>query len=90
MKDATRRTASPKRCHSSTLPHSGTTAPIEARRLSSSVDVVLPVVGETLPGDRQHVARAIQDCVTDDGDPPIYCGVSLLEPADVDLRRSLL
>ena len=64
---------------------SGTTAPVEARRLPSGVDVVVPVVGEALsPSNRQHVARAIQDGIADDGDPPVHCRAPLFEPADVD------
>ena len=63
---------------------SGTTAPIEARRLSGGVDVVAPVVGEALsPIERQHVTRAIQDGIADDGGPPVRRLVSLLEPSDV-------
>ena len=62
---------------------SGFTAPIEARRLPGGIDVVAPVVGEALsPIERQHVARAIQDGIADDGDPPVHRLVSLLEPVD--------
>ena len=64
---------------------SGSASPEQAGRLSSGVDVVLPIIGETLsPIDGQHVARAVQDGITDDGDPPVHRGVALLEPADVD------
>ena len=63
---------------------SGTTALIEARRLPGGVDVVMPVVGEALsPIERQYIARAIQDGIADDGDPPIPRLVSLFEPVDL-------
>ena len=46
--------------------------------------MVLPVIVEAL--SPQHVAGAVQDGLTDDGDPSVYGGMSLGEPADVDCQ----
>ena len=67
---------------------SRSSSPVKTGRLSAGVHMVLPIIAEPLsPRDRQSVAGAVEDGVTEHGDPPVHGWVSLRKPANVDRER---